>query len=194
MRIGILGDVHSNLEALNAVVECLLGENIDHWVQVGDIVGYGADPVPCLQRIRELGCTVCIGNHDAAVVGFLSTDYFNQYARAAIDWTREQLDESLPRGKPRRGRRKARASRDTIKDKTHISQRSGAADARAEAGHWEADLVICKRTRPVLVLHERETRLTLKARPMGKTAAETISTRVAILKRFMPEMRGSVRR
>lgn len=98
----------------------------------------------------------------------------------------------LPRGRPRRGRRKARVSRDAIRDKAHISQRSDAADSRAEAGHWEADLVICRRTRPVLVLHERKTRLTLMARLMGKTAAETISTLMAILKRLTPEMRGSV--
>jgi len=104
----------------------------------------------------------------------------------------QKLWRYLPRGKPRRGRRKARTSGDRIKDKIHISQRSDAANARAEAGHWEADLVICKRTRPVLVLHERKTRLTLMARLMGKTAAETISTLMAILKRLTPEMRGSV--
>lgn len=54
------------------------------------------------------------------------------------------------------------------------------------------DLVIRKRTRPVLVLHERKTRLTLMARPMGKTAAETVSQLMAILKRLAPEMRRSV--
>lgn len=91
MRIGILGDVHSNLEALKAAVMRLQAEGIDHWVQVGDIVGYGADPVACVELVRSLGCTVCLGNHDAAVVGYMPTDYFNQYARAAIDWTREQL-------------------------------------------------------------------------------------------------------
>src|ERR1700730_15918046 len=48
-------------------------------------------------------------------------------------------------------------------------------DARSEAGHWEGDLIICKRTRPVLVLHERKSRVTLAARLVGKTAAETIS-------------------
>lgn len=91
MRIGILGDIHSNLEALTAVIEKLREERVDHWVQVGDIVGYGADPIACIEAVRELGCTVCIGNHDAAVVGFLQTDYFNAYARAAIEWTRRQL-------------------------------------------------------------------------------------------------------
>jgi diadenosine tetraphosphatase ApaH/serine/threonine PP2A family protein phosphatase len=91
MRIGILGDVHSNLEALTAAVACLRTERIDHWVQVGDIVGYGADPIACIELVRSLGCTVCLGNHDAAVVGYMPTDYFNQYARAAIEWTRATL-------------------------------------------------------------------------------------------------------
>lgn len=91
MRIGILGDIHSNLEALEAVVDAVRERGVDHWVQVGDIVGYGADPIPCLDLVQHLGCTVCLGNHDAAVLGALDTEYFNAYARAAIDWTREQL-------------------------------------------------------------------------------------------------------
>ncbi|MEM8820126.1 MAG: hypothetical protein AAGE90_11450 [Pseudomonadota bacterium] len=47
------------------------------------------------------------------------------------------------------------------------------------------DLVICRRSRPVLVLHERRTRLTLMARLMGKTAAETVSTMMAVFARHM---------
>jgi IS30 family transposase len=54
-------------------------------------------------------------------------------------------------------------------------QRPKNIDARTEAGHWEGDLIICKRTRPVLVLHERKYRVTLAARLAGKTVAETIS-------------------
>lgn len=91
MRIGVLGDVHSNLEALNTVVDAMRREHVEHWVQVGDIVGYGPDPRACLDVVQELGCTVCLGNHDAAVVGLLDTDYFNTYARIAIEWTRAQL-------------------------------------------------------------------------------------------------------
>ncbi|MGE0142470.1 MAG: metallophosphoesterase [Planctomycetota bacterium] len=94
MRIAVLGDVHSNLEALTAVVDRLREREIDHWVQVGDIVGYGADPIPCLEIIQSLRCTVCLGNHDAAVVGFVPTDYFNHFARKAIEWTRGQLRNS----------------------------------------------------------------------------------------------------
>lgn len=94
MRIGVLGDVHSNIEALTAVVDHMRAkESIDHWVQVGDIVGYGADPVACIDYVRELGCVIAIGNHDAAVTGRLDTDYFNAYARLAIEWTRAQLSE-----------------------------------------------------------------------------------------------------
>lgn len=92
MRIGILGDVHSNLEALEAVIAAVRAAEVDHWVQVGDIVGYGAQPRECIRIIRELDCTVCLGNHDAAVVGLLSTEYFNPYARQAVEWTRGQLD------------------------------------------------------------------------------------------------------
>lgn len=91
MRIGILGDVHSNIEALTAVVEAMRPLGIDHWLQVGDVVGYGPDPRPCIDLIRELGCTVCLGNHDAAVVGLLDQDYFNAHARAAVEWTRTQI-------------------------------------------------------------------------------------------------------
>lgn len=93
MRIGILGDIHSNLEALQAVVRELKQANLDQWVQVGDIVGYGAQPKECIRLVRELNCTVCIGNHDAAVIGELPTEYFNPYARQAVEWTASQLSD-----------------------------------------------------------------------------------------------------
>lgn len=91
MRIGILGDVHANLEALTAVVQALQAEGVDEWVQVGDLVGYGPQPGECIDLVRELGCTVCLGNHDAAAVGLLDIAYFNQFARDAINWTRGNL-------------------------------------------------------------------------------------------------------
>ncbi len=91
MRIGILGDIHGNAEALRAVVDELRRERIDTYVQVGDIVGYGPEPSVCIDIVRELGCIVCMGNHDAAVLGILDTSYFNAFARAAIQWTRPRL-------------------------------------------------------------------------------------------------------
>lgn len=94
MRIGILGDIHANTEALQAVVAALRAEGVDTWVQVGDIVGYGPEPSLCIDMVRELGCITCLGNHDAAVLGRLDISYFNNFARAAIEWTRPRLRPS----------------------------------------------------------------------------------------------------
>ena len=69
MKIGILGDIHANSDALTVVVDALKRENVDVWVQVGDIVGYGPEPSVCIDIVRELGCFTCLGNHDAAVLG-----------------------------------------------------------------------------------------------------------------------------
>jgi IS30 family transposase len=71
-----------------------------------------------------------------------------------------------------------------IKDRSSIHDRPKDVDARADIGHWEGDLIICKRTRPVLVLHERKSRVTLAARLAGKTAAETISVMLAVFGRI----------
>jgi diadenosine tetraphosphatase ApaH/serine/threonine PP2A family protein phosphatase len=94
MKIGILGDIHGNAEALRAVVDALRREGVDTWVQVGDIVGYGPEPSVCIDIVRELGCIVCLGNHDAAVLGRLDTSYFNNFAREAIHWTAPRLRPS----------------------------------------------------------------------------------------------------
>jgi len=94
MRIGILGDIHANTEALLAVVDAMRSDRVDLFVQVGDIVGYGPEPSRCIDIVRELGCITCLGNHDAAVLDRLDTAYFNNFARAAIHWTRPRLRPS----------------------------------------------------------------------------------------------------
>jgi hypothetical protein len=76
----------------------------------------------------------------------------------------EALWRYLTRRHKRRRPRRARASRDTIKDRASIHQRPKTIESRGEAGHWEGDLIICKCTRPVLVLHECKSRVTLAAR------------------------------
>ena len=72
------------------------------------------------------------------------------------------------------------------RDKVHISLRSEASDTRAEAGHWESDLVICEANRPLLVLHERKTRLAAMTRLDSKSAAETVRAIADILSRLDP--------
>ena len=92
----------------------------------------------------------------------------------------------------RRRPRHARPARELIKDRASIHDRPESVLSREEAGHWEGDLIICKRARPVLVLHERKSRVTLAARLMGKTAAETISAMLAVFGRVNPRLRKSI--
>jgi len=91
VRYAILGDVHGNLEALETALGSLADQSIDRFLQVGDIVGYGADPGACIRILREIGAVIVAGNHDWAVVGKLDSSCFNVYARAAVDWTRNVL-------------------------------------------------------------------------------------------------------
>ena len=104
----------------------------------------------------------------------------------------EELWRYLTRRHKRRRPRRARQSRDMIKDRASIHDRPKEIDARADVGHWESDLIICKRTRPVLVLHERKSRVTLAARLVGKTAAETIAVMLAVFGRIDRALRKSV--
>ena len=104
----------------------------------------------------------------------------------------EQLWRYLTRHHKRRRPRRSRPSQDTIKDRVSIHERPKTVDGRTEGGHWEGDLIICKRTRPVLVLHERKSRVTLAARLAGKTAAETISVMLAVFARIEPALRKSI--
>ena len=87
----VFGDVHGNLEALEAVLADAEKQGAERYLCVGDIVGYGADPGPCLERVRALTTQVVAGNHDCAVVGRAEIEYFNHFAKAAVLWTREQL-------------------------------------------------------------------------------------------------------
>lgn len=92
MRYAILGDIHSNLAALDAVLEALEGEDVERLVQVGDVVGYGSSPAECIERMRELDVLVVKGNHDGACTGEVDPRTFNDAARAAVTYTRAQLD------------------------------------------------------------------------------------------------------
>ena len=80
-----------------------------------------------------------------------------------------------------------------IKDRASIHDRPRDVEGRADIGHWEGDLIICKRTRPVLVLHERKFRVTLATRLAGKTAAETISVMLAVFGQIHPALRNPSR-
>ncbi|MCX8015046.1 MAG: metallophosphatase family protein [candidate division WOR-3 bacterium] len=94
MLLGIFSDVHSNLEALTATINFFLTKPIDKFLFVGDLVGYGASPNECIELVKKLNCIVVAGNHDFGVLGKTDIEYFNDYARWAIEWTAKQLNES----------------------------------------------------------------------------------------------------
>jgi len=94
MKYGILGDIHANLEALEAVLEDMEKQGVKRFVSVGDLVGYGANPIECIDIVRgRLKAVVTAGNHDFAAVDKLNIDFFNAYARESALWTRKTLPE-----------------------------------------------------------------------------------------------------
>lgn len=104
----------------------------------------------------------------------------------------EKLWKLLPSRRARRGRRKRRKTRGTIANRSSIHDRPDEVEGRATAGHWEGDLMICKRTRPVLVLKERKSRFVIAARLAGKTAAETVHAIMEVFQRLDPALRKSI--
>ncbi|MDH7570480.1 MAG: metallophosphoesterase family protein [Armatimonadota bacterium] len=92
MRYGILSDIHANLEALDAVLARLEADGVSAYLCLGDVVGYGADPNACCERIRALPGLRCVaGNHDQAVLDQNLAEWFHEGARVAAEWTAHQL-------------------------------------------------------------------------------------------------------
>ncbi len=90
-KYAILGDIHGNLQALEAVLADAEDHGVDTYICVGDIVGYNANPAECLEIIRERCVTVVRGNHDHYVAYDESLEDFHPLAASVIDWTRKQL-------------------------------------------------------------------------------------------------------
>jgi len=95
MIYAVISDIHGNLEALLAVLECIKSykKKIDKIICLGDIVGYGADPDECIRITREVSDVILAGNHDFAVCEQTSMENFNEYARAAVLWSKDALND-----------------------------------------------------------------------------------------------------
>ena len=96
MRIAVLADIHANLEALRTCLAHAEREGATQYVFLGDLVGYGADPVACLGLLADhaaRGALLVRGNHDDAALGGLC-ESMNFVAREATYWTRAQLSGS----------------------------------------------------------------------------------------------------
>jgi len=95
MKLALFADIHSNLEAITACLAHARSLGAQRFAFLGDLVGYGADPVAVLDLIEEhasAGAVVVLGNHDAAALGH-PNDSLNANARAAIAWTQTQLHD-----------------------------------------------------------------------------------------------------
>lgn len=88
MNRAILSDIHGNLDALEAVLADARQVGAEEIYCLGDVVGYGPNPCECLDRAMEFDACL-LGNHDMAAL--CEPDGFNDSARRAIQWTREQL-------------------------------------------------------------------------------------------------------
>ncbi len=109
MRVLVISDIHANLTALKTVLEDV-GENHAEnppyeavWC-LGDLIGYGPDPNPCIELVRTLPNLIClIGNHDQAALDLIPLSRFNEDARLSATWTRSVLtpeNESYLRSLP----------------------------------------------------------------------------------------------
>ena len=94
MRVAILSDIHSNLNAFQAVLRHIESKGSpDKLWCLGDIVGYGPDPHACIELVQQYSNICVAGNHDLAAVGGISTADFNEAAARANQWTAQQLTE-----------------------------------------------------------------------------------------------------
>ena len=91
--LAIISDIHSNYEALTTVYRWLDEHRIDDVICLGDVVGYGPEPNIVCDLVRQRCKVTLLGNHDAAVIGAMETDYYRDSAKHAIQWTRGELTD-----------------------------------------------------------------------------------------------------
>jgi predicted phosphodiesterase len=95
VRYLVLADIHANLQALEAVLEDAATRGYDQVLVLGDLVGYGANPVEAIDRTVALNPVAMIrGNHDKVCAGLEPSVEFNEAARASADWTAAILPAS----------------------------------------------------------------------------------------------------
>lgn len=92
----MLSDIHSNRQALEAVLAAVEETGVEEVWCLGDMVGYGAEPDACTALVRECSAICLVGNHDLALLGALDISTFSEAAATAVEWTRENVnDETL---------------------------------------------------------------------------------------------------
>lgn len=93
MKFGLFGDIHSNLEALEAVMEDMMAKGVEQMICMGDVVGYNASPAECLQMVRSLQCPIVKGNHDEEASEDRDISHFNPLAMESLMYSRKSLTD-----------------------------------------------------------------------------------------------------
>lgn len=93
MKYAVISDIHSNLEALLAVLKEIDGMDVGEIICLGDIVGYNANPNECIDLLKNRGIKCIMGNHDARASGIEEPYDFTPLAREAVLWTRKHLNK-----------------------------------------------------------------------------------------------------
>src|SRR5438445_7774182 len=91
MLVAVISDIHSNLHALEAALEAIVGDRPETIWCLGDVVGYGPKPDECCRIVEERAALCLAGNHDLGVRGDVDIDAFAPDAAAAVLWTRGEL-------------------------------------------------------------------------------------------------------
>ena len=161
-RLAVISDIHSNLEALKAVLQDIQSQGVTKIVCLGDIVGYAADPESCLESIRTLECPVIMGNHDEASCLHEPSIFFNDTAREGVLFSAKQLSQdqknwllSLPNCLTLDGITFLHASLDFPEDWNYIL--SGE-DAEAHFANQSTNLAFCGHTHTPLLWISQSTK------------------------------------
>ena len=94
MKLALLADIHANLEALETTLIAAEKAGAQRFFSLGDAVGYGVDPVACLNRLQEVEAVCILGNHDQAMVDTQQLKSLNSFARDTILRSREWLGDN----------------------------------------------------------------------------------------------------
>ncbi len=95
MKLALLSDIHANIQALDACLAHARSQGAQQFALLGDLVGYGADPVAVLERVQALaaeGAWLIKGNHDEMAVR--PPDEVRTVGESTARWTHEQLSSS----------------------------------------------------------------------------------------------------
>jgi predicted phosphodiesterase len=93
VHVAVISDIHSNLQALEAILADVRREGPDEVWCLGDLVGYGADPDACTARVGEIVGRCLAGNHDLVVRGDIDISYFAMSAGTAARWTVKVIND-----------------------------------------------------------------------------------------------------